>query len=103
MRFDNLFSLQDIWERRSDLQGISINITSIPGRPYQIKVEDGVVDNTTFTGLYAEIWATLEKNCNFTSYLRKPEDGQWGIIQENGEWNGMICKNFEVSICQISN
>ena len=27
---------------------------------------------------------------NFTYYLSKPPDGQWGAIQPDGSWSGMV-------------
>lgn len=38
---------------------------------------------------------------NFTSYVIKPEDGEWGVFKEDGTWSGMVGMLIqkEIDIC----
>ena len=41
-------------------------------------------------GLFADVWFNLQYIMNFTYYLSKPPDGEWGAIQSDGTWSGMV-------------
>ena len=41
-------------------------------------------------GLFADVWFNLQYVMNFTYYLTKPPDGEWGAIQLDGTWSGMV-------------
>ena len=43
-----------------------------------------------FTGFFAEIYDNLQGIMNFTYEVIKPPDRQWGAIQPDGAWNGMV-------------
>ena len=42
------------------------------------------------TGMFAEVFDNLQEIMNFTYTLIKPPDGQWGSIQPDGSWSGMV-------------
>ena len=39
---------------------------------------------------------------NFTYYMTKPSDGQWGAISADGTWSGMVgqLQRGDVDICK---
>ena len=41
-------------------------------------------------GMFAEIFDGLQQVMNFTYDLEQPPDGQWGAIQPDGTWSGMV-------------
>ena len=41
-------------------------------------------------GLFPDVWHSLQEILNFTYTLNTPPDNQWGSLQSNGQWNGMI-------------
>ena len=47
-------------------------------------------DEFKMEGLFADVWFNLQYVMNFTFYLSKPPDGQWGAIQPDGSWSGMV-------------
>ena len=56
------------------------NLTPIPGRP----------DRYTMEGQFADVFKTLQGVLNFTYSVRLPPDGQWGALQSDGSWSGMV-------------
>ena len=58
--------------------------------PFTIKVTNGLVTNESFVGQIPDILRELESIMNFSSYLTRPEDNEWGRIGEDGEWTGII-------------
>ena len=44
----------------------------------------------TMKGMFAEVVFALQDILNFTYVLKKPPDGQWGSLQSDGTWNGMV-------------
>jgi len=47
-------------------------------------------DPPCMTGMYAEIFLELANLLNFTFLLQPPKDQQYGTLQDDGTWNGMI-------------
>ena len=36
------------------------------------------------------LYFKLQVKMNFTYKLKKPSDGQWGSLKDNGQWTGMV-------------
>ena len=47
-------------------------------------------DRYKMTGMFAEVFDNLQGFINFTYSLTKPPDGQWGAIQPDNSWTGMV-------------
>ena len=41
-------------------------------------------------GMFPEVFFILQYALNFTFVVTKPPDGQWGAIQSDGTWSGMV-------------
>ena len=52
--------------------------------------DDRNVDKISWVGLVPDIFNSLAKTQNFSYKFFKPRDGNWGAINEAGEWNGLI-------------
>ena len=41
-------------------------------------------------GMFAEVFFSLQEIMNFTFTLTQPPDMQWGTLQPDGSWSGMV-------------
>lgn len=46
--------------------------------------------NPVFTGYCMELLQMISENLNFSYEVSVAPDGEFGNLNENGEWNGMI-------------
>ena len=55
-------------------------------------------------GMFADIFNNLAGFMNFTYSVIKPPDGQWGAIQSDNSWNGMVklLQNEEIDMAPAS-
>ena len=91
------FQMIDIpkWYRRKNLEGHHFRVAAMPSNPYVTGMipagfsTDGSM-TYRFTGFFAEIYDNLQGIMNFTYEVIKPPDRQWGAIQPDGTWNGMV-------------
>lgn len=74
------------WERRKNLQGTHWIITSLPDPPYVLDFQSNQLNG----GIYVDIFKAIQNHLNFTYDLILPPDGNFGAMNENGTWNGMI-------------
>ncbi|OWF41423.1 Glutamate receptor ionotropic, kainate 2 [Mizuhopecten yessoensis] len=54
--------------------------------------------NNTYTGLCFDLLDHLASSLNFTFEIDRPPDGQWGVINANGTWTGMVGQLAEAEI-----
>ena len=73
-------------ERRKDVQGLVLRAQTIH-QPPNNQLIGGKIE-----GFLGDIWhGVLEPKLNFSTDLKQPKDGQYGIPRENGEgWTGAI-------------
>ena len=80
-----------IWDRRSNLEGLSITVATISWPPmtklYYDPSNESVVDGR---GLFLDPLNILAKKLNFTINFILPADRQWGALTKNNSWTGMI-------------
>ncbi len=91
-------TVQSLWERRTDLQGAHVTSSNLEYRPIMYVAEDKV----TVSGLFPDMMSLMAKELNFTFKSQVPRDGnQWGIMDKNGEWNGLIGElvRGEIDVC----
>ena len=79
------------WQRRKNLKGHHFKITALPERPF---IFDIPINNNTkkyeIKGSLGDLLELYEKTLNFTYTIEPPPDNKWGLLLENGSWNGMI-------------
>ena len=83
--------MKSMWERRRNLEGILIRVAtiSLPGlhEIHYSKSGESVIGGS---GMFLEPLNILEKELNFTWKLIPSNDGQWGAMDNNGTWTGLI-------------
>ena len=80
------------WVRRKDLQGVLLKTTALIDTPY-ITTMAPVQGKSGFfhmEGMFAEVYFSLQEIMNFTFTLVQPPDKQWGTLQHDGSWSGMV-------------
>ena len=80
------------WERRRDLQGVVMRIAALESVPYitaMIPIQ-GQPGYFQMEGMNAEVFFALQEIMNFTITLIQPPDMQWGALQSDGSWSGIV-------------
>ena len=73
-----------------------MKIVTLRSIPYITKLEpvdpskSEWFDEHIMEGMFADVWFNLQYIMNFTFYCSQPADGQWGSIQPDGSWTGMV-------------
>ena len=99
-------NMVNIWDRRTSLHGLTVNVTSInrrhlheiyyEGYPKEynpnIKYLNGLseLSVTGGGGIFLEPLNILSAHLNFTLNLTASIDDKWGSMNNEGDWNGMI-------------
>ena len=81
------------FERRKDMMGYSFHAETMPEPPYVLAHLDNFESgkDTQIGGIWGEIWHnSLEKTMNFTTKILPSPDRQWGSLNEDGTWNGIV-------------
>ncbi|XP_047103778.1 glutamate receptor ionotropic, kainate 5-like [Schistocerca piceifrons] len=78
------WNIPSMYRRRTDLQGVTLNVTTLEYSPMLKLNENGI------GGFFGIVWTHLEKTLNFKSRFKRPPDNAWGTMDENGTWDGMI-------------
>jgi hypothetical protein len=78
--------LNSIWDRRSNLRTIHLNINYMNNPPY-IEKKNG---SQRVSGFLGEIFYAIQENLGFQYTLNDPETTVWGYLQENGTYNGLL-------------
>ena len=93
------------WVRRSNLLGYNFKFTSLVSAPYTTKIElDSTTGKYNLEGSFADFLNLSAQTLNFTYSYIPPPDGAWGILQDDGSWNGMIglLHKREVDFCKYT-
>ncbi|XP_060068781.1 glutamate receptor ionotropic, kainate 2-like [Ylistrum balloti] len=61
------------------------SVSTLEWEPFVIASE-----NNTYSGLCFDLLDHLATSLNFTFEVDGPPDGQWGVINSNGTWTGMV-------------
>ena len=79
------------WIRRKNMQGAKLKVMTTLLPPYITEmIPTGSPGEFEMEGMYADVFFALQYILNFTFVLTKPPDGQWGALQSDGTWTGMI-------------
>ena len=81
----------NMWERRTNMEGMLIRVATINfpclHELHYDKSGESIIGGS---GFFLEPLNILAKDLNFTLKLMPSYDGQWGAMNSNGTWNGMI-------------
>ena len=77
-------------ERRGNLGGIALTNAALEWpRLYIATVNDrGTI--TGGSGYFPDVVSALKTRLNFSVRFASPEDGNWGTLDANGSWNGLV-------------
>ena len=80
------------WDRRRDLQGVVMRIAALESVPYITSMTpvQGQPGYFQMEGMFAEVFFALQEIMNFTFTLIQPPDMQWGALQADGSWSGIV-------------
>ena len=71
----------NIWERRSDLQGLTLVNLNLEYPPFNYWSEE----EGKYSGFMSDILSELEDRLNFSVRHREPRDGLWAGRDESGK------------------
>lgn len=74
------------------MQNISLVVTTILSEPYTMLKESAIErsGNEQFEGFAVDLIEELSKLMGFRYQFKLVSDGNYGIKDEKGDWNGMI-------------
>ena len=85
------FTKSHKWVRRSDLLGYNFKITSLIEAPYTTSIElESRTAKHNLEGSFVDLLNLFSETLNFTYTYIPPPDGVWGVLKEDGTWNGMM-------------
>lgn len=72
--------------------GTKLKLTVTLEKPYvQLKRDwENFDDNERYEGFCIDLLLALAKLCNFTYDIYQVPDNKYGVVNENGEWNGLV-------------
>ncbi|XP_069121394.1 glutamate receptor ionotropic, delta-1-like [Argopecten irradians] len=65
--------------------GRRFHVTTLEWAPFVM-----ALPNNTYTGLCFDLLDHMAASLNFTYDVTNPEDGQWGVLNSNGTWTGLV-------------
>jgi Ligated ion channel L-glutamate- and glycine-binding site len=77
-----------IWERRSNLSKVKLNIIYIESSPFIITIND----SKKVSGFFGDLFTTLQDLLGFKYTLQDTGDFNYGSLQPNGLYNGLLGK-----------
>ena len=93
------------WYRRYDLKGHNFKVTALEEAPFINKIVlNSVTGKYEMEGSFVDLLNLLMNIMNFTYTLKLPADNQWGGLQKDGSWNGMVnlLINEDVDFCKFA-
>ena len=84
-------SATNMWDRRTDMEGMEIRVATLSypflHELYYDKLNTSVIGGG---GLFIEPLNILAQKLNFSMKFMSSIDGQWGAMNQNGTWTGLI-------------
>ena len=79
------------WYRRKNLQQHHFLTTTLAENPFTTKLElNTLTGKYEIEGSFADLLVLLGEVMNFTFTIEPPPDNNWGGLQPDGSWNGMM-------------
>ena len=97
-------SLPHIWERRRDLKGVKLTNGFVP-----LKVKNPIImqqDDGSMAGSMIDILNSMKASLNFTSLNVLVPDNDFGVMDDNGSWTGVVRqlqdRNYDISFTGLT-
>ena len=58
--------------------------------PYVSHVQNENGELGLNNGIFVDVFKELSQRLNFSYTVTKPPDGEWGVLQSDGSWSGMV-------------
>ena len=85
------FPMHEKWTRRKNMEKAKLKVMTLVSYPYITEMpRTAIPGEFEMKGMYADIFFALQYVLNFTFAITKPPDEQWGAIQSDGTWTGMV-------------
>ena len=84
---DFFAGFSSIWERRSNLSSVHLDIIYVNNPPLITVVLNGT---ERVSGIFGEIFHTLQEKLKFSYALHLQEDNLWGYVLQNGSYSGLF-------------
>ena len=84
---DFFAGFSSIWERRSNLSSVHLDIIYVNNPPLITVVLNGT---ERVSGIFGEIFHTLQEKLKFSYALHFQEDNLWGYVLQNGSYSGLF-------------
>ncbi|XP_069950500.1 probable glutamate receptor [Cherax quadricarinatus] len=82
---------EDWSDRRTNLTGLHLRCVTLPQEPFTYVSEpDDQLKVDIVRGYAKDVWDTLQEILGFTYTCRKPVDGTFGSMSQDGAWNGLV-------------
>lgn len=83
--------LDNILEKRSNLNGVTIRYSWFHNPPFVRFNRDGSGKVVGYSGFYVDLFNELQHQLQFTAeYVPPKPKEKWGAKTKNGSWNGMV-------------
>ena len=77
--------------KNDQFQGFQLRFTTLMENPFMTRLDlDPTAGAYTIEGMFADLIQHLQDAMNFTYSMTPPPDNNWGGLQSNGSWNGMM-------------
>ena len=79
------------WIRRQNMERAKLKVMTNVAPPFTTAITSTAVPGEfEMKGMFPEVFISLQYVLNFTFVVTTPPDGQWGAIQSDGTWSGMV-------------
>ena len=83
--------MQGKWLRRQNMEKAKLKVMTLVDVPYVTEMPVTVVPGEfEMKGMFPEVFFALQYALNFSFVVTKPPDRQWGALQSDGTWSGMV-------------
>ena len=79
------------WIRRQNMERAKLKVMTIVAPPYTTEMTATAVPGEfEMNGMFPEVFFALQYVLNFTYVVTTPSERQWGALQSDGTWSGMV-------------
>ena len=67
-----------------------MSVTTLGSLPYVSRTQNENGEIHLHNGMFVEIFKELSEMLNFSYTVTIPPDGEWGSMNDDGTWSGMV-------------